>query len=192
MGQEFWCRGPALSVRFTTRDFPTLQPRYALDEDFASLVQAQIELTTLFGNAHHMLFGSRARTAEMMLRGDYTKYIDDARCAIQGWKRAWGRLAVSSHLKGYLALMREYLKLYVNAFAFQAVLYRSAKRPAADEGQMGDGGRVDVVFPDSLMASPDGRSIYEAIGAAERLLQIFIDQIDPEKHLRYMPTRFYL
>ncbi|KAK1487239.1 hypothetical protein CCUS01_03583 [Colletotrichum cuscutae] len=78
MGQAFWSRGPALSARFTAEDFPSLQPQYASGDDFASLLQAQVELTTLFGNAHDILFASKQRTAELMVRGDYTKYIDDA------------------------------------------------------------------------------------------------------------------
>ncbi|KAF9874289.1 C6 transcription factor [Colletotrichum karsti] len=42
------------------------------------------------------------------------------------------------------------------------------------------------------MASPDARHVYEAVDAAEALLKIAIEDIDAEKHLRYMPARFYL
>lgn len=183
MGQAFWSRGPALSARFTADDFPSLQPQYTAGEDFASLLQAQVELTTLFGNAHDILFASKQRTAELMARGDYTKYIDDASRAVVAWESAWSRLTASPHLKCCLKMMEKYLCLYVNAFAFQAVLYR-----ASVSG-------VDVskpCFPHSTMASPDARHIYEAVNAAEALLKIVTEDVDPEKHLRYMPARFYL
>jgi hypothetical protein len=81
--------------------------------------------------------------------------------------------------------MREYLRLYVSAFAFQAVLYR-ASRVVSDE----TAGNLD--FPNSTMASPDARYIYDALDAAESLLKIFIEDFDPQKHLRYIPARFYL
>jgi hypothetical protein len=42
------------------------------------------------------------------------------------------------------------------------------------------------------MASADARHIYEALDAAESLLKTFAEDFDPENHLRYMPTRFYL
>lgn len=42
------------------------------------------------------------------------------------------------------------------------------------------------------MASGDARHVYEALDAAESLLKIFIENFDPEKHLRFMPSRFYL
>ncbi|CVL08418.1 uncharacterized protein FMAN_05165 [Fusarium mangiferae] len=193
MGQAFWCRGPALSARFTARDFPALQPTRSRDEDFASLIQAQVELTTLFGNAHDILFASRSRTAELMIRGDYTKYVDDTTKAMYAWQHAWTSLAVSPHLRSCLNLMQEYLRLYVNAFAFQAVIYRaSVNRGSHSDPSDTSRSRVSKIFPDSAMASPDARHIYEAADAAEALIRIVTDDIHPEKYIRYMPTRFYL
>jgi hypothetical protein len=191
MGQAFWCRGPALSTRFTAQDFPTLQANQAGDEDFASLVQAQVELTTLFGNAHDILFASRSRTAELMMRGDYSKYVDDTARAMAAWQRVWGSISVSPHLTSCLSLTYEYLRLYVNAFAFQAVLYRTSVMRSSDRHTT-DASRASMMFPDSTMASPDARPIYEAIDAAEKMLKIVTEEINPEKHLRYMPARFYL
>ncbi|KAH8893977.1 hypothetical protein GQ53DRAFT_805380 [Thozetella sp. PMI_491] len=179
MGQAFWCRGPSLSARFTAEDFPTLQPKHAYDDDFASFLQAQVEITALFGNAHDILFASKQRTRELMARGDYPKYIDDTRRALDVWKGAWEQRPMSSHLKSCLNLMQHYLRLYVTAFAFQAVLSRHSTNG-------------DDAFPHSIMGTPDARHIYEAVDAAEALLTIALEEISPEKHLRYMPARFYL
>ncbi|KAF4485172.1 hypothetical protein CGGC5_v008571 [Colletotrichum fructicola Nara gc5] len=185
MGQAFWSRGPALSARFTADDFPSLQPRYTSGEDFASLLQAQVELTTLFGNAHDILFASKQRTGELMTRGDYTKYIDDASRAIVAWDLVWNGLKCSQHLKSCLKMMEKYLRLYVNAFAFQAVLYRASASGTQEVTK-------SACFPHSAMASPDARHVYEAVDAAEALLRIAIEDIDAEKYLRFMPARFYL
>ncbi|KAK6223987.1 hypothetical protein LQW54_000133 [Pestalotiopsis sp. IQ-011] len=183
MGQAFWCRGPALSTRFTAADFPSLQPKFSYEEDLSSLLEAQVELTTLFGNAHDILFASKSRTAELMVRGDYTKYIDDTMKAVAAWQRCWADISASRHLKACLKLMYQYLKLYVNAFAFQAVLYRTSLR---------ENGSGRLTFPASAMASPDARHIYQALEAAEDLLKTVVDDIDPERGLRFMPTRFFL
>lgn len=185
MGQAFWCRGPALSTRLTVHDFPTLQPTPSCQEDFASWLTAQVELTTVFGNTHDILFASPSRTSELMVRGDYITYVDDANRSISAWQIAWESIAVSPHLKSCLTLMREYLRLYVNAFSFQAVLYRASR---SIEGHR----PTSVSFPDSLMASPDARHIYNAIAAAESLVKVVTEDFDPVKNLRYMPDRFYL
>lgn len=183
MGNAFWCRGPSLSARFTAADFTCLQPRFSYEEDFASMIQAKLELTTLFGNAHDILFASKQRTRELMVRGDYVKYIDDTTKSIATWKCCWTELRVSRHLKACLGLMEQYLHLYVNAFAFQAVLYRKSV------DKVGSGASC---FPASAMASPDARHIYQAIDAAENLLRTVVEEIEPENHLRYLPACFYL
>lgn len=89
--------------------------------------------------------------------------------------------------------MREYLRLYVSAFAFQAVLYRASRftqEESRTEERLGLGKSLD--FPNTTMASPDARYIYDALDAAESLLKIFIEDFDAQEHLRYMPARFYL
>ncbi|KAJ5691148.1 hypothetical protein N7488_011883 [Penicillium malachiteum] len=219
MGQAFWCRGPALSARFTAKDFPSLQPqtkdkdtttseKYRKEnEDLASWLQAQVEITTLFGNAHDILFASKSRTVELITRGDYVKYIDDTSRAISAWDYAWQSISSSKPLRSCLELMRDYLRLYVNAFAFQAVLYRgsSRKEPGIhvlrerqpENNSQGRAGfdfdtNSSLEFPYSTMASADAKHIYEALDAAESLLRIFIEDFDPVKHLRFLPDRFYL
>lgn len=123
-----------------------------------------------------------------MTRGDYTKYIDDSMRALAAWQSGWQHIAVSKYLRQCLTLMQHFLRLYINAFAFQAVLYRTTK----DKGLTGLDSIKAVSFPDSTMATPDARPVYEAIDAAETLLKVVINEIDPVEQLRYMPARFYL
>ncbi|KAE8413564.1 hypothetical protein BDV36DRAFT_286915 [Aspergillus pseudocaelatus] len=186
MGQAFWCRGPGLSTRFTIEDYPYLRPQKANGVDYASFVQAQVELTTIFGNVHDILYASKTRTVQLMLMGDYTKYLDDSSKALAMWKEAWANVDLPPHLSGLLCLQFEYLRLYINAFAFQAVLYRTPKGPSGS-----DGGKSSY-FPYSVMASADGRHIYIAIDAAKSVLKYLMERLNPTKHLRYIPVRFYL
>ncbi|KAI9046238.1 fungal specific transcription factor domain-containing protein [Aspergillus affinis] len=182
MGQAFWCRGPGLSTQFTAHDYPSLRPQRAGQFDYASFIQAQVELTTIFGNVHDILYASKSRTVQLILMGDYTKYLDDSAKALDMWKRSWSNVDVPSHLNGLLVLQFEYLRLYMNAFAFQAVLYRTSRE---QEKQVS-------YFPDSVMASPDGRHIYLAIDAAKSVLKELIHRLNPSKHLRFLPVRYYL
>ncbi|QMW46275.1 hypothetical protein G4B11_009730 [Aspergillus flavus] len=186
MGQAFWCRGPGLSTRFTIEDYPYLRPQKANGVDYASFVQAQVELTTIFGNIHDILYASKTRTVQLMLMGDYTKYLDDSSKALAMWKEAWANVDLPFHLSGLLCLQFEYLRLYINAFAFQAVLYRTPKSPVGC-----DNGKTSY-FPYSVMASADGRHIYIAIDAAKSVLKYLMERLNPTKHLRYIPVRFYL
>ncbi|PYI26768.1 hypothetical protein BP00DRAFT_430003, partial [Aspergillus indologenus CBS 114.80] len=187
MGQAFWCRGPGLSTRFTVHDYPSLQPQEASGIDYASFIQAQVELTTLFGNVHDILFASKSRTMQLMLVGDYSKYLDDSSKALDMWKGTWRNVRLPSQLHCLLTVQSKYLRLYVNAFAFQAVLYRDSKEGPASERE-----KPAVHFPFSVMASPDGRHIYIAIEAARDVLKCLMNHLNPTKHLRFLPVRYYL
>jgi hypothetical protein len=47
-------------------------------------------------------------------------------------------------------------------------------------------------LPQISAAAPDARFIYESLDAAKGLLTTLNNFVDPEKDLRYMPSRFYL
>lgn len=187
MGQAFWCRGPSLATKFTATDFPTLQPRNAYDDDYASVLQSQLELTVLFGNIHDLLYASKPRSISLMLAGDYTKYLDDSMQGLSAWKQAWSHLEVAQHLKLVLDLKYEYLRLYVHGFAFQAAISRAPGTPPNHAGE-----RSVSRFPNGVLATPDGRHIHLAIGAAKSVLSMLGDRINPTKHLRFLGPRFYL
>lgn len=80
LGQSFWSRGPSLNSNFTAKDFPSLQPHPDGDsEDYASMLQASMELTQILHNAHAVLYSSKSRTMAMVLEGNYARYLDDFR-----------------------------------------------------------------------------------------------------------------
>jgi hypothetical protein len=193
MGQSFWSRGPSLSTRFTINDFPTLQPGSDAEDDQASVLQATIELTQLLHNVHDIFYSSKTRTMEMMRMGDYSRYLDDFLKALMSWDQIWGKLKVSPKLKCTLRLMYEYLCLYVNAFSLQSIISRTfTSGPNITSMSTSTSlSSKSSLFPRGIMASPDGRFIFEAIRAARMILKIFTE-IDTVKDLRYMPTRFYL
>lgn len=188
MGQAFWCRGIGSSARFTANDYPTLQPKHAYEDDLASVLQAQVEITLLFGQVHDILYSSKRRTIDLMLVGDYTKYLDDHAQALAAWKSKWDGLRVASYLKSVLDLHHEYLRLYVTAFAFQAVICRALKETPQSQSH----NTSRSYFPHGIMACPDSQFIFDAIDAASRLLKILTEQIHPISQLRYLPVRFLL
>lgn len=73
-------------------DFPSLQPQNPGDADYASILQANLDLTQLFSNVHDVLYSGMGSSMKLMLAGNYVKYVDDFRSAIVGWKSVWGTL----------------------------------------------------------------------------------------------------
>ena len=118
------------------------------------------------------------------------RYIDDFRVALRSWHTAWGALSCSPPLKASLVLSYEYLRLYVNAFAFQATLNRLVSQMQSSSQTVQ---RPDPTFPFAdVAAAPDARFIYDSIDAAKSLLSTFNSFVDPVETFRFMPLRYYL
>lgn len=92
IGRAFWSRGPGPMTGLVSQDFPSLQPVKEGDEDYARIFQATLDLTQLYGNVHDVLYSGMRTSNQMMLMGDYVKYVDDFRLAILRWKSLWGSL----------------------------------------------------------------------------------------------------
>jgi hypothetical protein len=96
IGRAFWSRGPGPMTGLVSQDFPSLQPDNEGEEDYSKILQAMLDLTQLYGNVHEVLYSGMRTSNQMMLMGDYVKYVDDFRLAILRWKSIWGSLDCES------------------------------------------------------------------------------------------------
>lgn len=92
-------------------------------------------------------------------------------------------------MKVTLQMSYEYLRLYTNAFAFQAAISQSLVSKRKDDQTQRD--HLRKTF-NNVASMQDARFIYESVDAAKSYLTILVDAVNPEKHLRFMPLRFYL
>ncbi|KLO89023.1 3-oxoacyl-[acyl-carrier-protein] reductase [Fusarium fujikuroi] len=183
LGKGFWSRGPGPSVNLRAADFPYLQTQKLGNDNLALLFQAHLEITQLFSNAHDILYSSTSHREQLYIGGEYVRYIDDFSSVLRKWKLSWGGLSFIPRVKASLMLSYDFLRLYINAFAFQAnlnrIVRRSKKRPSGP------------LFSE-LAAAPDARFIYESIDAANSILCTLNSFIDPTEAFKYMPLKFYL
>jgi hypothetical protein len=196
IGKAFWSRGPGPLTTLRREDYPSLIPKSPNEEDYASIFQANLELTQLFSNVHDTLYSNPGASFRSNMSGSYIKFIDDFRSAIYGWKSVWGTLTCSPPLKACLLMSYDYLRLYTNAFAFQATVLRALPAATADSGAQpapGSGPQAPQrVFVNNVGAVGDARFIYEGLDAAKAILTTVNNFVDPERSLRFMPLRYYL
>jgi hypothetical protein len=185
LGKGFWARGPGPLSGLRSQNFPSLQPRGENEDNYAAIFQANLELIQIFSNVHDILYSSKGNGWKEMLEGRYAKYLDDFRASIRTWNDQWGSMICSPRLKASLMLSYDYLRLYVNAFAYQATISRAIAY--SRDSQHPKGRTIPLINA----AAPDARFIYEALDAAKSLLSTFNNFVDPEI-LRYMPIPYYL
>ncbi|KAJ3940205.1 hypothetical protein N0V92_013932, partial [Colletotrichum tropicale] len=121
VGKGFWSRGPGPSTIPRSADFPSLRVQQAGPDNLGQLFQAQLELIQLFSNAHDILYSSAGHRAQLYLGGEYVRYIN---------------LPVTPLIKAALNLSYEFLRLYINAFAFQATINRAITRARQQQQQL--------------------------------------------------------
>jgi len=191
IGRAFWSRGPGPMTGLSSQDFPSLQPLNPGDEDYAKVFQATLDLTQLYSNVHDVLYSGMRTSGQMMLMGDYVKYVDEFRSAIARWNNTWSpfMLTCCHHIKITLQMSFEYLRLYTNAFVFQAQISQAISRVPKGEQPVRE--HLRSMFS-NIGSLPDARFIWDSLQAAKSFLTLLNTQIDPVKHLRYMPLRFYL
>ncbi|KAM0347756.1 hypothetical protein ACHAPU_004771 [Fusarium lateritium] len=183
LGKGFWSRGPGPSVNLRAADFPCLERQKLGNDDLALLFQAHLEITQLFSNAHDILYSSTGHREQLYIGGEYVRYIDDFHSVLRRWKLSWGGLSFVPRVKASLMLSYDFLRLYINAFAFQANLNRIVRRSKR---------RLAGPLFAELAAAPDARFIYESIDAANSILCTLNSFVDPDKDFKYMPLKFYL
>lgn len=195
IGKAFWSRGPGPLTSLRRDHYPSLLPQTPNDEDYASIFQATLELTSLFSNVHDVLYSNVGTSFRSHLSGSYIKFIDDFRAASYSWNAVWGTLTCSPNLKAMLLMSYNYLRLYVNAFAFQATV-RRVQSALAEERNSASSPMIPQspsrLFYNNVGAVGDARFIYEGLDAAKAILTTCNNFIDPEKALRFMPLRFFL
>jgi hypothetical protein len=95
------------------------------------------------------------------------------------------------HLKATLRLSYEYLRLYINAFGFQAAITQAYTLMSTNNTSTSQEEYLKEFFSD-IASMDDARFIYGALEAAKSYLSILTTEVDPEEHLRFMPLRYYM
>ena len=149
-----------------------------------------MELIQILHNAHAILYSSKERTLAMIYEGHYARYLDDFRKSAATWYMTWSGIPASENPRSTLLILYEYVCLYTNAFSFQAVLTRTASPTLTGPDQPRNKSLADL-FSGGIMQSPDGRYIFDCINAATKLLTL-MNALDPQKVLRYLPSRYLM
>jgi hypothetical protein len=95
------------------------------------------------------------------------------------------------HLKATLRLSYEYLRLYINAFGFQAAITQAYTLMSTNNTGISQAEYLRSFFS-NIDSIDDARFIYGALDAAKSYLSILTTVVNPEKHLRFMPLRYYM
>ncbi|KAF8896935.1 hypothetical protein CPB85DRAFT_1328559 [Mucidula mucida] len=193
IGKAFWSRGPGLCFHSpgdkepsAYTNFPSLRPVPGLQDDYASVVQAYVDLTQTMTNAHDILYPSKDRTIALVRVGEYYKYLDAFTRSINGFRMDWeNKRWETQAMADCVWISFHYLRLYISSFAFQAHIQRAM--PAFSSSNTNP-----ARFTWDILGGPDAKFILEGIDAATELLKICVNRLHPNVGLSFLPWRFFL
>ncbi|KAI5481636.1 hypothetical protein MNV49_002862 [Pseudohyphozyma bogoriensis] len=201
-GKAFWSRGPGLCFSggaggiypTAAKNFPSLRFIPEVQDDYASLLQAYVELSQIMTSTNDILYPSKDRTLSLVRLGEYYKFLDEFTRSLEAFRVTWeGKRWATYPLTECVWITFHYLRLYIYAFAFQAHVQRATwDAGKEDEGDAEHSPSKSVLFPSGLVASPDAKFILEAIDAAADLLRLVTDRLHPGGALPFLPSRFFM
>ncbi|WWC91863.1 uncharacterized protein L201_006810 [Kwoniella dendrophila CBS 6074] len=219
LGKGFWARGAAVCFQgFSSSlqsgpaaghgNFPFLREisdnEEHPQEDYASLIQAYLELTQLMSNAHDTLYPNSARTKSLVVHGEYFKYLDELSRSLDAYKVLWAKKQWNLFpLTDMMWTVFYYTQLYICAFSFQAHVERATMRAEEEHRKQqqvrrlnGEQSQVPLpklsLFPRGAAQSPDARYIFHMCDAAREILNICVNKLAPGGALPFLPTRHLL
>ncbi|KAI1344328.1 hypothetical protein F5Y15DRAFT_109596 [Xylariaceae sp. FL0016] len=165
-------------------------------------------------NAMHLgnerLFRSRKHTTEIIKSGNYTRLLKDFQPILKEWWREFERFKLPEFTRHILTIEYEYVRIYVNSLALQAVVERcTANAPGVTTN--GDRLHATVVSGGSTELSPqtqnqlgalplgylggfwaaDQEYVKEVVSGCRNLLRTVVDGLLQGGYLKHAPVRTY-
>ncbi|KAJ6262373.1 Transcriptional activator [Drechslerella dactyloides] len=88
------------------------------------VLQSWVELTSLMKSASELLFPSRKATKDVLQTGRYSQLLEHFQPLLTAWRRDFDNLTIDEPMRSIMRVEFEYLRLYVNSLALQAVVDR--------------------------------------------------------------------
>ncbi|RVD88260.1 uncharacterized protein DFL_002450 [Arthrobotrys flagrans] len=186
------------------------------------VLQSWVELTSLMKSASELLFPSRKATKMVLRTGRYTQLLEHFQPLLRAWRREFDNLTIEEPMRSIMRVEFEYLRLYVNSLALQAVVDRctntnlnpnhlngSSKKSKEGATPIDLNGNPTItpatfLAPPPVMASNPGYAtlmqicagdeeyIKEVVDASRCLLLTVIRKLLPGGWLKHAPVRTYL
>lgn len=155
-------------------------------------IRGAVGLTKLMKNASEVLFASKRTTRELLRTGTYVSFLSHFEPLLQSWKQSFDQLsrniplgltltlAQSDQSRLMLLVEWEYIRLYINSLAVQAVAERESSQVLGIDGQSVRVSEEEAVY------------IEHVVDASKSILNYTIYEFAPRGYLRLSPVKVFL
>ncbi|KAI9678725.1 MAG: hypothetical protein M1817_005782 [Caeruleum heppii] len=170
------------------------------------ILDCWIEITDLMKRGNELLFPTRRVTRDIIRTGRYVELLETFQPLISSWRKKFEALRMPSFIRHILTIEGEYVRIYINSLALQAVVERCTNNglnttTVGEEKSLAAPSRGGAVARDrhgsvagsTLMGLYNGDQDYikEVVEASRSLLQTVVDGLLPEDYLKHCTVRTY-
>ncbi|KAI9793100.1 MAG: hypothetical protein M1816_000998 [Peltula sp. TS41687] len=168
-----------------------------------------VELTNLMRSGNELFFSSRNHTKDLIRSGLYTNLLEHFQPRLRKWREEFDSFDIPKYMRYILEIEFEYLTVYINSLALQAVVERCANGGANNNASSQNLEPPGMTTPEGF--SPRSRAyagnipystvaglyggdqgyIKEVVDASRNLLRTVVDGLLPGGYLQHAPVRTY-
>ncbi|KAI0448797.1 hypothetical protein F5B21DRAFT_509807 [Xylaria acuta] len=182
-------------------------PDIELDDQ---IIQCWVGVSNAMHLGNERLFRSRKHTTEIIQSGAYTRLLKEFQPILKEWWREFERFRLPEFIRHILTIEYEYVRIYVNSLALQAVVERcTTNATGASSGNDGSHGPRGVngnaeLSPQTQnylgnlpighlgrFGAADQECVKEVVSGCRSLLGTVVDGLFKGGYLKHAPVRTY-
>lgn len=179
-------------------------PDLELDDQ---IIHCWTGITNAMRVGNERIFRSRKHTTDIIQSGRYIELLKDFQPMLKNWWQTFEGFRLPPYIRHILTIEYEYVRIYINSLALQAVVERSTNNaPTSTVSQVGGSasGTAAMMSPETQnyyakvplaqiggFGPADQEYVKEVVEGSRNLLRTVVDGLLPGDYLKHAPVRTY-
>lgn len=178
-------------------------PDLELDDQ---IIHCWAGISNLMHAGNEKLFRSRKHTTEIITSNKYTALLKEFQPLLRNWYREFELFRLPPYIRHILTIEYEYVRIYINSLALQAVVERCTSNAggATAPGGSVSGNSGPQLSPQTQnyygklplaqlggFGAEDQEYVREVVNGSRNLLRTVVEGLLPDDYLKHSPVRTY-
>jgi hypothetical protein len=168
-------------------------PNLELDD---RIIHCWAGITIVMRTGNEKIFRSRAYTTEIIANGRYLELLREFQPHISAWKQSFDQCVLPNFIRHILTIEYEYVRIYINSLALQAVVERGTNMAMGKSGQDASPHTQNLLnkLPITHLggfSQGDKEYVNQVVEGSRNLLRTVVEGLLPNNYLKHAPVRTY-
>ncbi|OTB08049.1 hypothetical protein M426DRAFT_218625 [Hypoxylon sp. CI-4A] len=177
-------------------------PNVELDDQ---IIHCWVGVSDAMQLGNERLFRSRKHTTQLIQSGNYTRALKEFQPILRNWWREFQRFDMPENIRHILTIEYEYVRIYVNSLALQAVVERCTTNATTNSAHGGSSAVTNAQLSPQTQnylgnlplghlggfGHEDQEYVKEVVDGCRNLLRTVVEGLLKEGYLKHAPVRTY-